>query len=872
METKAHCLARLTWAIFFLFSTVGTASARNIYVDANGTGDYPSIQAAIDDANDGEVVIVKPGTYTGDGNHDIEFQGKAIAVCSEDRPESTIIDCSGADLGFCIIGNEIGHSTIEGLTIRNAVQAAVKVRAVILFRSPGEYQRQYQFSDLPTHTPVTIHNCHIVDNPGGGILLDSHDNITITNCRITANGEAGIWSYRSFPTIRNCLIAANDGHGIRATGATVINCTIAENAGIGLWMYEGSVINTIIWANTQQQIYNPDNNVEVAYSDIQGSFPGTGNIDSNPLFIVARDNYRLQIGSPCIDAGDPDYIPEPNETDLDTNPRISNGRIDIGAYEYQNPRTIHVDANGTGDFATIQAAIDDANDGEVVIVKPGIYTGEGNRDIDFLGKAITISSTDPNDPDIVAATIIDCNGTETEPHRGFIFHGDEGVDSVVSGLTIIKGYGLIKPLATWSLGGGIYCLHSSPVITNCTFSRNVADSGAGMYIQRNSKPTLKNCLFYSNSAIVGGGMSCSDSSPILISCKFSGNKAELFGGGMNNYSTTGDAINSSMIRNCMFVGNTAGNSGGGMFNDSGTGNAINSSTIRDCIFVRNIAGNSGGGMYNMSGTGNAINSLTIRNCIFVGNTAESSGGGMYNNSGTSDAINSSTIRNCIFIGNTAGNSGGGMYNRSNTGNAKTIPSILNCTIADNSAKFGGGMYNRQGISSSITLVKVANSILWNNQGGEIVDEETTTNVSYSCIEGGWEGKDNIDSDPCFAARGYWDPNGTPDDVNDDFWVDGDYHLKSQAGRWDPASERWVQDDVTSPCIDAGDPMSAIGYEPFPNGGIINMGAYGGTAEASKSYFGEPLCGTVIAGDINGDCKVNFADFEIMALHWLQNNR
>jgi hypothetical protein len=96
------------------------------------------------------------------------------------------------------------------------------------------------------------------------------------------------------------------------------------------------------------------------------------------------------------------------------------------------------------------------------------------------------------------------------------------------------------------------------------------------------------------------------------------------------------------------------------------------------------------------------------------------------------------------------------------------------------------------------------------------------------------GESNITADPLFVRRGYWDANGTPDDPYDDFWVDGDYHLKSQAGRWDAASESWVKDDVTSPCIDAGDPRSPIGHEPFPNGGRINMGAYGGTAEASKS--------------------------------------
>jgi hypothetical protein len=126
----------------------------------------------------------------------------------------------------------------------------------------------------------------------------------------------------------------------------------------------------------------------------------------------------------------------------------------------------------------------------------------------------------------------------------------------------------------------------------------------------------------------------------------------------------------------------------------------------------------------------------------------------------------------------------------------------------------------------------------------------------------------IREDPLFAHPGYWDPGDRPDYPYDDVWVDGDYHLLSQAGRWDPNSASWVTDEATSPCIDAGDPNGAIGYEPFPNGGIVNIGAYGGTSEASKSYFGAPLCATIVAGDINGDCRIDFADFEIMAAHWL----
>ena len=129
-------------------------------------------------------------------------------------------------------------------------------------------------------------------------------------------------------------------------------------------------------------------------------------------------------------------------------------------------RTIYVDNYGTGDFNNIQAAINDAIYGDTVIVADGVYTGPGNRDIDFNGKAITVRSE--NGP---GNCIIDCNGTEAEPHRGFYFHNGEDSNSVLDGLTIINGYGP-KNGDLFSHGGAIYCIGSSPTISNCTFTGN----------------------------------------------------------------------------------------------------------------------------------------------------------------------------------------------------------------------------------------------------------------------------------------------------------------------------------------------------------------------------------------------------------------
>jgi predicted outer membrane repeat protein len=273
-------------------------------------------------------------------------------------------------------------------------------------------------------------------------------------------------------------------------------------------------------------------------------------------------------------------------------------------------------------------------------------------------------------------------------------------------------------------------------------------------------------------------------------------------------------------------------------------NSYSNASVVNCIFIGNSAVNWGGGMTNR----NCTSSLTVTNCTFTDNLA-SWGGGMRN------YTSSTTVINCTFSNNSAqGWEGGGMSNRAG-GN----PTLINCTFSRNSSSLrGGGIYSDEESSPTIT-----NCILWENSDADGTDEPAQIDndgaipvISYSCIQG-WTGDfggiGNIGGDPLFA-----DPEN------------GDYHLKSQAGRYDPDSESWVQDDVTSPCIDAGDMSSPIGLEPFPNGGIVNMGAYGGTAEASKSYFGGAVCDMIIVGDINGDCTVDFKDFAIMALHWLED--
>ena len=370
---------------------------------------------------------------------------------------------------------------------------------------------------------------------------------------------------------------------------------------------------------------------------------------------------------------------------------------------------------------------------------------------------------------------------------------------------------------------------------------------------------------YPNPNYSGGGMSNSYGSPTLINCTFRANYAWFAGGGMSN------SYGSPVIENCTFCENSSvsghGN-GGGMCNRYGT------PVLIGCLFSGNSS-DRGGGMFNDSWYDG--DSPTLVDCTFRANYASWDGGGMSHN------YDSPTLINCIFSGNWVGGKSLGYGGGAISGNG-TCSRLVNCTFSGNSAgTTGGAILLSYSDEAPATL---ANCIFWGNdadEGPQITLYWSTLSVSYCDIQGGQAGialigspevewlAGNIEADPCFADPGYWDANGTPQDGNDDFWVDADYHLKSQGGRWDPNSQSWVIDDVTSPCIDAGDPMSPIGPEPFPNGGIINMGAYGGTVEASKSYFDKPLCDTIIAGDINGDCEVNFLDFRLMALHWMEGH-
>jgi len=386
-------------------------------------------------------------------------------------------------------------------------------------------------------------------------------------------------------------------------------------------------------------------------------------------------------------------------------------------------------------YPTIQAGIDASSNGDTVLVSDGIYTGPGNVNLDFGGKAITVRSENG-----AANCIIDCEGNG----RGLFFHSGEGKTSVLSGFTITNGSVSGDELSD-SSGGGIYCGDSSPTITSNIITNNLAgDSGGGIFCIGSSATIINNTIINNRAGgNGGGGICCWQASPIIDQNIITSNSVIHNGGGILCFDNSSPSITNNTISH------NSANWGGG---------------------IRCTQGSSQGN----------LSPIIISNKIF-GNSAIAGGGIACGWLGDNVAIGPSlVIANNIIYSNSATREGGGI------GCENSSPTIINNTITSNS----GGISFR--VNSS---PKILNVIMWRNPPREIdTDGTSIVNITYSNIQGGLEGKGNIDADPLFV-----NPAGD------------DYRLQSG-----------------SPCIDAGTsngaPAEDIEGNPR-NDGFPDMGAY-----------------------------------------------
>ncbi|MHC4278801.1 MAG: S8 family serine peptidase [Planctomycetota bacterium] len=368
--------------------TFTTDGPRTIHVP----DEYSTIQQAINLSWEGGNVLVADGVYTGKGNTDITFRGKAIKLHSAAGPAGCIIDCNGTKQdphrGFRFSSRENVDSVLSGFTITNGYalhggsytdrsggailckESDPTITNCIIINNSADWNAGAinNFRSNPRIEDCILINNIAIKNDGGAINNDSSSPF-ISNCIIN-NNTAYDWGgairnvYNCQPTIIGCLIAGNTASGTGGaifawenSDMNILNSTIAQNsAGIGSGIAtdsSDSSISTIhlgncILSNGGDEILNSNSSqITASYSNIEGGYEGIQNITSDPCFVSLGyfddnndwmpGNYHLLYDSKCIDTGDPNYLQEPNETDLDGSPRIEYGRIDIGAYEFQDP-------------------------------------------------------------------------------------------------------------------------------------------------------------------------------------------------------------------------------------------------------------------------------------------------------------------------------------------------------------------------------------------------------------------------------------------------------------------------------------------------------------------------------------------------------
>lgn len=664
-----------------------------------------------------------------------------------------------------------------------------------------------------------------VDLLGGGLYCEASDPL-IENCRFTNNtgGKAGaIYCLDSYPIISNTLIANNTSIGgdTQCGGiccdesglAEIWNCTIVNNFPGGLFStsWDGiNVVNSIFWGNDRYQIQMAECRPNVTFCAVQGGYPGEGNMAVDPCFLDpsggagtdydgASANWTLRPGSPCINSGT--LVAELPETDLAGAARVHCEVLDLGAYESQANLPLLTATPST----TIDAGFVSVDSSKTVVVELANTGTDEFRitDTSVAEGAFTLEATVQDKvlaPGGVAQVRVRFRPTQEKVYKGTLTV--RSTSSNAPTMTIaLRGVGVAGTVVpagavkgTWKRAGSPYTVTGDISVAKnqtLTIEPGVVVRFAGRFsLTVGYRATLKAVGTEQDKIL----FTATDLQDGWTGIRFINSSTE----DQLKYCTIEYAFK-DRTRDGGFQGLYGGAilCAGSEDDDPGYG-LISGPTIDSCRIANNYAQTGGAIMCYAGGY------ATITNNVIVDNGADLDGGAIALYGADCTITNNVIARNEATIG-------GGLMNW------LSAPTIRNNTIVANRP---AAMHLDTTIIPGWPSVSVpiVNNIIWQN---EIWMSESVGSSEYSVryndIQGGWTGTGNIAVDPLFA-----------DPENDDF------HLKSQAGRWDPVSKSWVLDGVTSPCIDAGDPSTSIANEPQPRGLRVNMGAYGGTSQASKS--------------------------------------
>ncbi|MEY4917300.1 MAG: hypothetical protein RL616_1213, partial [Verrucomicrobiota bacterium] len=703
-----------------------------------------------------------------------------------------------------------------------------------------------------------LNNCTVSGNSGfygGGVGQTTASNRVVSGNSAYGGGGA------SESTLVNCLIVSNavyfEGGG--AVLCTLDNCTVVKNSGVKGCGIEGCTVNNTIvsgnFINYNGDIYNYSDYVNFYGNSFNYSCTtplpqgGRGNFTNDPAFVdAAGGDFRLQPDSPCINLGN-NFLAG-GATDLDGNPRIVAGTVDLGAYEFPTfiPLTVAIQAetNVLAGFAghlqavfgygRSRAMIWNFGDGTVVSNQPSVvhsWIVPG----DYI---VTLQAFNAGNPGGVSATVTvhvvtqaiyyadAAGGNPVAPYDSWATAAttlQDATDAAAAGGTVLVNVGVYstggkivggttnrlvvtKPVTVQAFNGGAVLIDGLGA-NRCAYLANGARL-AGLTLTNGNVPDL------------GGGVFCASAGIVLSDCVVINNHSANGAGGVeggtlqhctvsgNNATTFAAGADAATLEDCTVADNFMGNF-------YGTGGGLNNCTATGCSITGNFAQGYGGGAYGG----------TLTRCVFTGNFAffgAAASGSIVshcvitNNQGDYGAgVQNCTVDNSLLAGNWAYWDGGGAY----------AGTLVNCTVVNNTAGAGGGS-GGGGYASTFN-----NSIVYYNNA-PAGENYSGGSLNY-CDTMPWPGPGfvNFTALPFFAD-----------------YFGGDFRLRAD-----------------SPCIGAGYNGSVttgtdLAGRPRISDGVVDMGAYEfqGNFSAWLDQFGLPGDGSADFADGDGDGLNNWQEW------------
>eukprot|EP01046_Picozoa_sp_COSAG06_P010654 COSAG06_NODE_585_length_14005_cov_13.777938_10_plen_2980_part_00 len=619
----------------------------------NVPGEFATIQSAVEYANVGDVVLVAPGVYSGEGNNGIGLRDKAITVISTDvanegTAENTIIDCDGADYGFHVTAGEGAESVIAGFTVINCAASAFLV----------------EDSDPTVHTCVVRNNGNSSSDSGSVSLSDSGAGFYLSNSAAeirdcvarnnTAVDGAGVYVYRGAPTLRDIVVSDNyaehygGGVVLFETECHMVSSRIARNHALkdggGLNIHKGAPVISDVLVD-----------FNVADDDGGGMRMWWTHAQLTDVTVDANE---------CTDSGGGVYIYEgaPLLTDCDI--LRNHALIDGGA--------LYLDST----LATVVG----------FFIKDNVADGAGGGGLVRFGDPVLRNG--------------EVKGNIARQAGGFIL---DRCRMVVSETLFISNNAqdYFAGPSEGGIGGGLSIRGGAPTIVHCTFDGNIAaKKGGAMYISDGCEGAIDNVTFYANSGLFGGAIYVEQSAIDVGGSRLLSNSAREDGGAILLSS------DSSLLHDLSFTGNRA-DRGGGLFSGYGSETVLRGNVFSENIadqgaglfshssscdhasseLTENIASVRGGGMVVFNGTD------SFAHCTIQSNDAPLGGGMVLEHSDVAlDAImyytntathglgaggglhaSSTTIAldGCTFEGNVASDEGGGMLLQDVTGTLRS---------------------------------------------------------------------------------------------------------------------------------------------------------------------------------------------------------